>query len=152
LVVHGLMGAMRGAKPAVIRLSYIFAGLGLLLMAGMFIWSFHLDRDFTGKYASAGFHQHFWTVFFGGASLWLLGCIGLGGMLESRVAVRGGIAAFVASVVLFLVLARYVDFEGWTGPALYRLSEFTFFGAAGVLVVAGLKWSWQKLRPPENLH
>jgi hypothetical protein len=145
-VVSALMGAMKDLKWILIGISSLFVAVGLLVMCGMLVWSFHLAKDFTGRYESVAFRQYFWNWFFIGAVLCLMGCIGLSTTLDSRIAIRGGLAAFAVGIGLFILLMPFVDFEGWTGAAAYTLITVEFAGAAVVLLPAGIKRVWQKFR------
>jgi hypothetical protein len=115
-------------------------------MCSMLVWSFHLDKDFTGRYETHDFHWYFWNHFDFGAILWLLGCSGLSATLESRTAMRGGIAAFAAGFGLLVILMPFVNFEAWTGAAAYTLTTVEFAGSAVVFVPAVIKRAWRKHR------
>jgi hypothetical protein len=138
------MGVVKEVKRVLIGVSSVFVTVGLLVMCSMLVWSFHLAKDFTGHYGTADFHRHFWNYFHIGAGLCLLGCFGLSAIVESRMAMRGGIVAFAAGFGLLVTLMPFVDFEGWTGAAAYTLTAVEFAGAAIVFVPAVIKRVWQK--------
>lgn len=121
-------------------------------MFGTLTWSFHLENDFTGRYETIGFNRYYWVIFFSGAGLYLLGTLGLSGTLRPRAAVRVGITAFVAGLVLLFILMPSVDFEGWTGAATYTMTAVVLTGAVIMLVLTGLKRLWQRVRAPAKFR
>ncbi len=137
---------MKKIKRVLIGLFSVLVAVGLLVMCGMVAWSFHLAKDFTGRYETAAFHWQFWDRFFVGAGLSLVGCLGLSATLEARMAIRGGIIAFASGLALLILLMPFVDFEGWTGAATYTLTTVEFAGAAIVLLPAAIKRVWQTFR------
>jgi peptidoglycan/LPS O-acetylase OafA/YrhL len=141
---------MQDFKRILVGLFSLFVAVGLLAMFGMLVWSFHLAKDFTGRYETANFHRHFWNFFDIGAGLCLLGCLGLSAALKSRIAACAGVFAFVLSFVLLIVLMASVDFEGWTGAAAYMLITVVFVGGVLLLAGAGIKWLWGKFQTRQS--
>lgn len=95
---------------------------GLAVMVAMLIWSYPLAGDFSGRYASAEFHQHFWSIFFRGEALAFVGCLGLSVTLPFGIAIRAGL---------------------WT---LGLSSAFlAFCGGAAMAVIGSLRLGWRKL-------
>jgi hypothetical protein len=140
------MSSMKAVKKVLIGVFSLLAVLGLLTMSGMLVWAFQLAKDLTGRYETAAFIRHFWNLFDTGAGLWLLASLGFSGTLKSRTAVRGGIAAFVLGLMLFINLVPFVDFEDWSGAAAYTMIFVVFTGAFVMSVTAGIKWFSQKFR------
>jgi hypothetical protein len=120
---------------------------GVLTMFAMLLWSFHLAKDFTGRYETEAFRKHFWNVFSAGGCVCLLGCFGLGATIESRAAMRTGILAFASGLALAILLMPFVDFEGWTGASAYMLIGIVVAGAIVLFILGGLQWLWQKFWP-----
>jgi hypothetical protein len=141
---------MKNIKGILIVLFLLFAASGLLVMLGMLTWSFHLEKDFTGRYETPAFFRHFWNIFLGGAGFYLLGCLGLSAALETRAATRGGITALAATFVFLFLMIPNVDFEGWTGAAAYTLATVAFAGDTFLLVPVCVKWLWRKARILRN--
>ena len=121
-------------------------------MFGMLFWSFHLENDFTGRYETVAFDRYYWAIFFSGAGLYLLGTLGLSGTLKPRAAVRVGITAFVAGLMLLFILMSFVDFEGWTGAATYTMTAVVLTGSVIMLVLTGLKRLWQRVPAPAKFR
>jgi hypothetical protein len=117
----------------------------------MLFWSFHLAKDFTGRYETEIFRKHFWNLFFVGGYVCLLGCLGLGATIKSRAAIRIGIMVFGFGLALLILLMPFVDFEGWTGASAYTLIGIVFVGAIVLFILGGIQWLWQKFWAPRHL-
>jgi hypothetical protein len=124
---------------------------GLLIMFVMLLWSFHLAKDFSGRYETQNFSKQFWSLFFAGGCLYLLGCLGLGAVTRSQAAIWTGIIAFASGVALTIFLMPLVDFEGWTGASAYALIGVLFAGAILLFISVGVKWLWQKFWKPTHI-
>jgi len=126
--------------------------VGASLMVGMLIWSHRLDGDFTGSYACctqevvADFRQRFWSRFFIGAKVAIVGCLALSATLPSRTAVKVGLFAVGASVVGVFLSLIGTNLHGWTGASAIALSEVVFCGGASLLFIAGIRLGWIALR------
>jgi hypothetical protein len=76
--------------------SFVIA-VGASLMVGMLIWSHRLDGDLSGSYACctqevvADFHQRFWSRFFVGAKVAIVGCLALAATLPEQGGGQSGI-------------------------------------------------------------
>jgi hypothetical protein len=141
---------MRDVKTILFSLSALLVAAGLLVMVGMLVWSFHLAKDFSGRYETAGFHRHFWSLFFFSAGLCLLGCLGISRPMKPRAAAHGGIATLVLGLVLLIALVPVVDFEGWTGAAAYMLAMVIFSSSALFFAAAVIKWLWLEFRTRQS--
>ena len=128
------------------RLPWFCVAVGLLVMLLMFIWSFHLENDFTGQYGSKNFHHQFWLVFFTGALLYLLGCLAVGTTMKMQTGTVFGAVAALAGVVLFQVIMPRVDFHGWTGGSGYISLIALSSGGVLALSLVGLRYLWRKFR------
>jgi hypothetical protein len=126
------------------KLSWIVVALGLLIMVAMFIWSFHIENDFTARYGTNAFSRQFWITFFAGTLLYVVGCVGLGATIAIQNAAIGASGAMLAGVALFQVGMPRVDFEGWTGAATYVSSVVLFSGGMLMLAVVGARYLWRK--------
>src|SRR5580692_5310833 len=90
-----MMQAQTPGEPSpinrILKIVSLFAiAVGVSLMVGMVIWSHRLDGDFSGSYACctqaaiADFHQRFWSRFFVGAKVAIVGCLALSAMLPEQ--------------------------------------------------------------------
>jgi hypothetical protein len=118
----------------------------------MLVWSFRLDKDFSGQYEADSFRRHFWSIFFVGAYVCLAGCFGLAANLKSRADVRIGIVTFASGLALTIFLMPFVDFEGWTGASAYTLIGIVLAGAIVFLVSGGVRWLWQKFSTSSHIN
>ena len=130
----------------------LLVAAGLLIIFAMFFWSFHLAKDFTGRYETDGFHRHFWNLFFVGGCVCLLGCLGLGATIKLRASVKLGIIALGSGFGLTVVLMPFVDSEGWTGASAYTLVGVIFAGAIVLLVFGGFRWLLLKFWSSQELN
>jgi hypothetical protein len=132
--------------------SLFFIAVGVSLMVGMVIWSHRLDGDFSGSYACctqgaiADFHQRFWSRFFVGAKVAIVGCLALSLTLPSRATVKAG--QFTVGVSVAGVLLSFIgtNLHGWMGASAITFSEVAFCGGAALLVIGGCRLGWIALR------
>lgn len=136
---------MRDRRRSLLSLFSLLTAAGLLIMLGLVIWSFRLDKDFSRQYTEA-FSHNFWRGFFGGAGASLLGCLGFSVTLKSRTVILAGIVAVGIGFALFFFLIPSTDFESWSGATAYSLIFVVLMGSAILLISAALRWSWRKRR------
>jgi hypothetical protein len=110
----------------------------------MFLWSFHLENDFTGQYGTKNFHHQFWLTFFAGALLYLLGCLAVGTTMAMQTATVFGTVATLAGVLLFQIIMPRVNFHGWTGGSGYISLIALSTGGVLSLSLVGLRYLWRK--------
>jgi len=132
--------------------SLFVIAVGASLMVGRLIWSHRLDGDFSGSYACctqdvvAGFHQRFWSRFFVGAKMAIVGCLALSATLSSRTAVKAGLFAVGASVVGVFLSFIGTNLHGWTDASAIIRTEVVFCGGAALLFIGGFRLGWIALR------
>jgi|HubBroStandDraft_2_1064218.scaffolds.fasta_scaffold729248_1 hypothetical protein len=152
-----MMQAQTPGEPSpinrILKIVSLFAiAVGVSLMVGMVIWSHRLDGDFSGSYACctqaaiADFHQRFWSRFFVGAKVAIVGCLALSAMLPSRATVKAGQLTVGASVAGVLLSFIGTNLHGWTGASAITLSEVVFCGGAALLFIGGCRLGWMALR------
>lgn len=144
----GIMSISRVLKYA----SLVVIAVGASLMIGMLIWSYRLDRDFSGSYACctqeamAEFHRRFWARFFIGAKASVAGCLALSASLPSGAAVKVGLCAVAAGVAGALLTFIVIGLHTWTGASAMTLMAVVFCGGAALLFIGGCRLGWTTLR------
>ena len=99
------------------KLLWLSFAIGLVVMTAMFVWSFHLENDFSGQYGTEAFHRQFWVSFFIGILFYVAGCVALGPMMKAHNAMLFGVGVILTGVALFQVIMPRVNFESWTGAS-----------------------------------
>src|SRR2546430_38176 len=121
-------------------------------MIRMLIWSYDLDRDFSGRYICCTqqdvvhFQQEFWARFSVGAKLALAGCLAVSLAVSSRAGLKAGCRTLLAGLLMFLFALFSSNFHGWSGASAYGLTFVILAGGALLSAVAGLRLGWGKLR------
>lgn len=130
------------------KLSWSSFALGLLVMIAMFLWSFHLENDFSGRYGTESFHRQFWFTFFIGIFFYAAGSAALGTLIKTQSAMFFGIGVILTGVALFQLIMPRVDFHGWTGASAYMLTIMLSSGGLLTFSVGGIRHLWRKFHSP----
>ena len=137
---------MEGPKRIVKCVSFAAAGSGLAIMMALLIASYRFAGDFSGRYESVEFRRHFWTIFFVGAFLSVLGCLIAAAVIRIRAAIHAGLWAMGFSVaMLFFTVMGMFNVHDWPGGVAMSLFPATFFAGAVLSLVVGLRLAWMKL-------
>ena len=137
---------MERPKRIVKYMSFAVAGSGLAIMIALLIASYHFAGDFSGRYESAEFRRHFWSVFFLGGLLSILGCLSAGAVLQIRAAIHAGLWAmgFSVAMISFTIMGMF-SMHDWPGGVAMSLFPATFFAGAALSLMGGLRLVWMKL-------
>ena len=127
--------------------------VGVSVVIGMLIWSYHLDRDFYGACGGcstqetvARFHQQFWAKFFVCSALILAACLALSVLLSSKTAMKSGLSTVAAGLVGVFLNLTGTNLHGWTGASALTLTATVICAGTALFLVGGCQFGWAMLR------